>query len=185
MQNTKALLLGALLVGMGTVRAINEVGIGLYVPESADEGFESGDAVRALGHGPSPLGFARLRERRNDNRLRRIGRRTSIKEHLVAAERAVREWLRQGLRAAIAGQSPSYLRPNTRRIEITVIGIERVGITYKLERPAEHVTSSAVSGFDPRDILLGNEPVLHVTARAAHMEDRFDRREHVPSAHTN
>ena len=32
MQNTKALFLGALFLGMGTVTAINEIGIGLYPP---------------------------------------------------------------------------------------------------------------------------------------------------------
>jgi hypothetical protein len=32
MQSTKALLLGALFVGMGTVTAINEIGITVYPP---------------------------------------------------------------------------------------------------------------------------------------------------------
>jgi hypothetical protein len=54
MQNTKAWFLGALFVGIGTVTAINEIGIGLYppsgqFPDGVTRGFHPSDVRSCMG----------------------------------------------------------------------------------------------------------------------------------------
>ena len=54
MQHTKALFLGALFAGMGTVTAINEIGIGIYppsgqFPDGMTRGFHPSDVRACMG----------------------------------------------------------------------------------------------------------------------------------------